>query len=189
MTYFTNATKIKNMKLYIEPPERTFGGLFSDEVYAEAIRGFVIDCTDFVTINRERRTLLLPKRIVESAEGIWRFGGRRRAGESMQDSCVRIAIREIGLTLALERFTYVNTTDNMWAWRLQEPKEAGCHTIIHLHSIELTPEELQAATTGLNSKEYDASFGIQEFGYADLLKANVRPQILDMYTSIFGAAS
>lgn len=69
-------------KLYIEEPKRSFGATLSDEEYARAMQTFVLVCTDFVPIDRAARTVFLAKRVVHSTKGLWRFGGRQRAGET-----------------------------------------------------------------------------------------------------------
>ncbi|RJR13517.1 hypothetical protein C4585_01955 [Candidatus Parcubacteria bacterium] len=172
-------------KLYIEQPRPRLGGFLSDEVYGEAIGAFVIDCVDFVPVVRQRKIFCLAKRVVESAKGIWRFGGRRKAGENMEEACVRLANRELDLTIKPSRFKYVTFQDCVWAHRAQEPKNVGCHTLIHVHTIELTPKEFLHAAANLDPKEYDLSFGIQRFDRERLIRENARVQLLDIYDLVF----
>jgi len=68
---------MKEPKLYIEQPERALGGFLTDDAYAEAIKSFIIVCTDFVAIDRKRGVFYLAKRDDEGImyktceEGAW----------------------------------------------------------------------------------------------------------------------
>lgn len=172
-------------KRYLEEPRRQFGGILSDNEYAKAMQTFILVCTDFVPIDRNNRTIYLAKRSVHSSKGIWRFGGRQRAGEMTREACTRLAKRELDIEIQPERFAYFLTTEDVWAWRKQEPQNAGGHNLIHIFSVECTHEELMHAATHLDKDEYDAPFGIQSFNRGQLIAANVRPQLVDMYDTLF----
>jgi len=170
---------------YEEQPKRVFGGVLSDEAYANAITSFIIVCTDIVSIDREKKVFHLAKRIVHSAKGIWRFGGRQRAGETMRESCVRLMEKELGLTLTPERFSYVQSTDELFSYRKLPPQEAGSHSLIHIFTVELTPLERETAVVHLDPNEYDIEFGIQEFDRARLVEEGVYSQLIDLYDTVF----
>ena len=172
-------------RFYSEEPKRSLGTFLDDDVYMRAVESLIIVCTDFVPVDRARRVIYLSKRIVHSARGVWRFGGRQRAGETIHDSCTRIAKRELGLLIPPKRFMYLTTAEDLWAWRKQEPQNTGAHNLTHIFSIECTPNELALASIHLDPSEYDTSFGIQEFDRARLVAENVRPQIIDMYDALF----
>lgn len=171
---------------YLERPRPTLNGFIQDDaLYSEVVSAFVIDCTDFVAVDPHLRLLYLAERLVHSAQGLWRFGGRRKAGESTQQSCVRLAKRELDLVVAPGRFDYVRAEDCVWAWRQQDPQMAGCHTYIHVFKVEFTYAELNHATKHLDPKEYNPAFGIRGFDREKLLKENARPQLIDLYDAIF----
>ena len=173
-------------KRYVQEPAREFKGAFlPDDVYSQVLDSFVIVCTDFVAINRARRTFYLPKREIQASKGIWRFGGRQKAGETKQGSCARLAKRELKLDIEPNRFEYVTTTEDLWSYRHQEPKNAGVHDDIHVFVIELTTAELKQAADSLDPGEYDLSFKIQEFDRERLIREQVYPQVIDLYDIVF----
>lgn len=169
----------------MQQPERALGGFLTDDAYAEAIQSFIIVCTDFVAVDRKRGVFYLAKRIVHSAEGIWLFGGRQRAGETTRESCVRLAKRELGLSLSPASFEYVTMMEERWSWRKLEPHDAGCHTLSHIFCIELSKEEITFAAAHLDPKEYDTTFGIQEFDRARIVAEAVYPRLVYLFDTIF----
>lgn len=172
-------------KRYVESPARKMGGFLPEDVFVQAMAGFILVCTDFTAIDRTRRTLFLAKRVIQASRGVWRFGGRQKAGETMRESCVRLAKRELDLVVDPARFEYVTMTEDLWAWRQQEPQDTGVHDVIHVFTVEFSSAELQHAKTYLDPKEYDLSFGIQEYGRERLVAEGVRPQLIDLYDLIF----
>ena len=179
---------MKEPKLYIEQPERILGGFLEDNAYAEAIKSFIIVCTDFVAIDQKRGVFYLAKRIVHPTEGIWLFGGRQKAGETTRESCIRLAKRELGLSLSPARFEYVTVAEELWSWRKLEPHDAGCHTLSYIFCIELSKEEIAFAATHLDPEEYEITFGIQEFDRTRIVAETVYPRLIDLYDSIFPSA-
>lgn len=175
-------------KRYVEEPKRSFLGVLSDREYARAMQALILVCTDFVPVDRARRTMYLAKRVVQSAEGMWRFGGRQRSGETTRESCVRLAKRELNLTLASDRLQYVMTVEDLFAWREQVPQDLGAHYLTHVFSVECTPEELDHAARHLDPNEYDTEFGIRPFTREQLVAEGLRLQLLDTYDAIFPRA-
>lgn len=173
-------------KRYTEAGTKLFKAvLLSDELYAQAIDAFIVVCTDFVPVNRTKKVIYLAKRSVQPARGVWRFGGRQRTGEGIQESCVRLAKRELDLTIAPERFVYLLANEDVWAVRKHEPTDNPFHGFDHVFSIELSEEEIKHAAAHLDPKEYDAEFGIQAYDRERLLKEEVHPQLIDMYDTLF----
>src|SRR6266536_3635854 len=63
--------------MYLQDPEHTMRAPhFSDPAFAEAILSFPIVCTDFVLVNRDRRTFFLATRRQLPMPGLWWIGGR-----------------------------------------------------------------------------------------------------------------
>ena len=101
---------------------------------------------------------------------------------------MRLAKRELDLTIAPERFEYVLANEDIWAIRKHEPTDHPFHGFDHVFSIELTDEEIQHAATHLDPKEYDTEFGIQPYDRERLVQENVHRQLLDMYDALFPVA-
>lgn len=171
--------------LYREDNHRMERKFLSPEAYAEAIAAFVIDCTDAVIVDRAERTVYLAKRAVKPMRGIWRIGGRRLAGESIEDSVRRCFKRETGLDLPADRFIYVAGQDFVWKDREQEPQHVGSHNFVHTFAVELTVEERNLAAASLERQEYERGFGLRRFTREDLVAANIHPSLIDFYDFIF----
>lgn len=155
-----------------------------EDVYSQAISGFVIDCTDAVICDHKRKTIWLAKRNVEPAKNfLWIIGGRRFPGETRAESVQRCFLRETGLNIAESRFNYLLTNEYIWARRQQKPEKLGSHNIAHTYSVELSSGEISCIK--LSSEEYHTEFGLREFDREDLVNAGVYPAILDIYDKIF----
>lgn len=173
-------------KMYVEDQKHRMERKFlSDEAYEQAITGMIIVCTDAVIINRERDTFYLAKRAIKPMQGLWWIGGRRLPSESAHASMQRCFKRETGLHLQYGRFTFVDMAEYVWKDRQQEPQYAGSHNLCHTFAVELTDEELAQAKQGMEKQEYEAGFGLQEFGRADMVHSKVHQVILDLYDKIF----
>lgn len=161
------------------------GGFMEEEVFSAAVDHMIIACTDVVVINRERRTLFLCRRAVRPMKGLWVIGGRRRKGETPLEGIRRCFKRETGLDLPEGRFDFVLVTEHLWQDREQEPRDHGLHYLGHQFSIELTQEEFAHARDHLDSVEFDAEFGLQEFTRERLIQERAHPVLLLIYNVIF----
>lgn len=174
--------------LYIEGevvrPEMR-GGFMDEVVYTAAIENMVIVCTDTVIVNKRRETFYLAKRSVRPMAGLWWIGGRRNKGETPSGGMRRNFRRETGLDLPASRFEFVAMTEYLWQDRAQEPVEKGSHNLAHTFAVELSAEELETARDELETREYDSTFGLQEFDRDRLIAEDVHPVILDVYDTIF----
>jgi len=173
------------LKLYRENghimPQSKF---LPEDVYSQAISGFVIDCTDAVICDFTKKTFWLAKRNVEPAKNIlWIIGGRRFPGETRVESVRRCFRRETTLDIVESRFKYQLTNEYIWARRQQAPKNFGSHNIAHTYSIELSNEEI--ARIKLSPEEYDVQYRIREFDREKLVNAGAHLAILDLYDKIF----
>ena len=93
--------------------------------------------------------------------------------------------RETGLDLPSERFVFVTMTEYLWQDREQEPQGNGTQTLCHQFVIELTEEELGIARNGLEAREYEPGYGLQEFNRDRLVQEAVHPVIIDVYDTVF----
>jgi len=183
-----NRVRLGPFSLYIEGdgvrPEMQ-GGYMSDDVYNVVLNNTIIVCTDVVIINSDRRILYLAKRVARPMPGLWWIGGRRVKGETAIEGIQRNFRRETGLDLPLDRFEYVTMTEYLWQDREQKPQENGSHNLCHQFSIELTEAELDATRQGLEIREYDPKFGLQEFDRKRLVAMRVHPVIVEVFDTIF----
>lgn len=157
----------------------------SDDVYTQAIAGFIIVCVDAVIVDTERRTFWLAKRCIKPMDGIWEIGGRRCADEEPRKAIRRNFLRETGIDVSEERFKFVTIAEHRWKDRQQEPQNIGCHNIVYQFMVELTSDERGIAATSLDEREYDKEFGLQEFNRERLVVEDVHPLLLDLYVAIF----
>lgn len=172
--------------LYVEDPAHKMAGAHLDEdTYSKAISNMIIVCTDAVIFNSERRTIYLAERRVKPMAGWWWIGGRRRAGETATQSMQRCFRRETSLEIPEGRFIQIVVQEYHWKDREQVPQDAGSHNLSYVHAVELSDEELVAASANMDKKEYKSS-GLKEFTREQLVKVGAHPAILDFYDKLFG---
>ena len=178
----------KAMSLYIEGgivrPEM-MGRFIDYAVHTVVIDNMIIVCVDAVIVNQERRTFYLAKRVVRPMPGIWWIGGSRKKGYAPLDGICLKFKDETGLDLPSERFTFVTMTEYLWQDREQMPQVNGSHNICHQFAVELTEDELELVRAGLDKKEYDSNYGLQEFDRDRLVAEDVHPVILEVFDKIF----
>lgn len=173
-------------KIYKEDPKFTMPGKFlSDEVYAQAMESFVVVCTDTIIINKKRKTFYLTKRSVYPLKTWWMVGGRMLAGENPLESIRRCFLRETGIDVNPQRFTFIVFNRYILSYRKQEPRDTGSDSLAHVFSIELSDEEIQKISRSLNNDEYDSSVGLVEFNREKLIKEKVFSAIVDLYDQVF----
>ena len=181
--------KTGNHSLYIEGvevrPKMKGGKRVSNEVYAEILDETIIVCVDVLIINRNRETVYLLKRVAKPMQGLWCLGGRRVKGETPVEGMCRKFKLETGLDISPDRFIFVSIEEYVWQDREQESQDHGSHNIAHQFVVELTDEELAAVTKGLERKEFDSEFGLQEFDRSRLLREGTHPMIRKIFNQIF----
>lgn len=131
-----------NIGSYIEPgysPKLVF---VDDEVYTQILDAVVLACLDIVLVHDGK--VLLGKRAWHPQADWWVIGGRMRPGEELEVAAARHAKRDLGLELALDRFSYLTTFSTAWKLRRHAPAENGTHTTSVVMTIELTTEEAQS---------------------------------------------
>ncbi len=172
--------------VYIEGPERAHPRVFLEpHVYGEAIRSFVIVCTDTVIIDRAHRKMYLARRNVKPMPGWWVIGGRQFAFETSEESVRRCFKRETKLDLPEDRFHYVRHNWYVWKDRQQEPQDEGSHNLAFTYAVELSPDELSLAWASLHPEEYDIEAGLRPFGRDDLIKEAVHPMLVALFDQLF----
>lgn len=174
-----------NLGLYREAEHQMPEAFLPNEVYAQAIEGFVIDCTDAVIVDRLAKTFWLAKRNVLPMKGVWVIGGRRYAGEEQEVSVRRCFKRETGLDLDINRFVHAADAEYIWKDRKQSPQEVGSHNLAHIFAVELTPEERGKVSASLIRDEYEAGWGLRAFDRTDLEIAKVHPVLIRLHDLIF----
>lgn len=160
------------------------GSLLPEEIYAQALSSLIIVCADVAIICPHQKLLFLAKRIVNPMPGFWTIGGRRFAGESGASAAQRNLSRETGITLDINRFTYITNIEVIWSTRKEQPEIAGKHDIINFFSAEMSLDEIHKANQNLLTKEYSPE-SLTPFNYEGLKKSNINPIMQDLYKKIF----
>ncbi len=173
--------------LYRETPEHSMQRYFmTATAYEEAIRSFIIVCVDAVVIDSLRKTFWLIKRSQKPMQGVWVIGGRRAAGQTPIQAIERVFFRETSLLLGAERFTYVKENEYLWKDREQEPQNVGCHGVVQVFAVELTPQEREHTAANLEKTGYVPGWGLQEYNREKLLAdTGIHKALLDLYDTIF----
>lgn len=159
----------------------------SDEVYEQAMRSFVIVCTDVVLYNRDRRVVYLAWRIILPMCGWWINGGRRFAGESREDAMLRHLANDIGLHIDPTRLQYLAQHEYGWRLRQQEPQETGSHCLADTFALAVSDEEISYAQYQLRSTEYDTRLGFRAFDLESMAREGVHEAMRDLYEQLFGS--
>ena len=174
---------------YIEDPDHRMPKKFiSEGAYREAIEAMVIVCVDVVPFDRYRKVVYLAKRKHKPAMGWWWIGGRISAGEGAEEAACRIVKRETSLDVITKRFSLLSINRYFWKEREQIPQDVGSDNIGYIFTVELTQKELQQASQGLDTEEYDRMSGLQEFDRDRLMRERAHGAILDLYDLLFPLA-
>ncbi len=171
-------------KVYVEPgaESRLKPVFMTGEVYEQASRSMIIDCTDVLLYDRARRVVWLATRRSKPMQGLWVIGGRRKPGETPTQSVLRCFERETKVRLEPSRLVFLTENEYVWKDRAQAPQDVGCHAVARVFGV-LVPdaEELQEMQRGLHPEEYDASLGLQGFSREGLVQASAHPALIDLY--------
>lgn len=159
----------------------------SDSALAESLSARPAVNSDVVFCSTEKKTIFVPYRQTLPAEGYWFVGGARKMGETAFTTIIRRIKVETGLEITEDRLSPVTTIEYVWDYRSEEPTSDGRHDINTIFSLELTPEELSAATDKLSlTPEYDVAKGITAFSSIGELKAaGAKDLIIDVYTLLY----
>lgn len=175
-------------ELFVENPSHRIPRLYlSKDEYGRAGQRFIGVCVDAIVINRERRSFYLVKRVIKPAKTLWWLGGGIFPGEPESEGVRRLFREDTGLELPEHRFEYVAMVRCVWQDREQDPQEYGVDHLSYVHIVELTDAEL--AQVKLNPREYDVSFGLQEFNRGQLIGAQVYPPIIRFFDRVFQPAT
>jgi hypothetical protein len=148
----------------------------SDEVFAASNTRYILVCTDVVFINLDKKTFYLALRNEKPAQGVWwPVGGSRLAGQNDKQAIEGILSRELGVSKETaqdiaesRRLKFARHFEVIWKDRQQEPQSKITHAVANLFSLEVTQPELEGLANTLNTQDFDASQGMQEFGLAEL---------------------
>jgi ADP-ribose pyrophosphatase YjhB (NUDIX family) len=112
----------------------------ADDVYAAMLDTVVLACVD-VLVRDPTGQVLLGLRSRDPHPDWWLFGGRMRRGESFLQAAATNLKRELGLTVAPERFRYVASYSTVFSRRAQAPAANGVHTVNAVCELVLDPDE------------------------------------------------
>jgi len=163
---------------------RVSNGWISDEAYREMVQKMPITCTDVVFIVKNDKAIYVGKRIALPMSGIWIFGGRMNFNDnSFEESLSRIMEIEVSHAIDPKRFNYLCT--NLYSWVVVAQGNFPGKNVGITYSCEVTKEELEKMSKGLNPKEYDLEFGIQRFDRDRLINGRIHPALVDIYRDLF----
>lgn len=113
----------------------------ADEEYGNIVLpNVVVACVD-AALQYDGK-LLLGKRMNEPYQGGWAYsGGRMTPGESYGMAASRHVMRDCGLNINPQRFSFVRSDSWVWSRRAQEPKDWGCHMNGVAVTALITPKE------------------------------------------------
>lgn len=171
-------------KVYVEPgaEDRLKPVFMTDDVYEQASRSMIIDCTDVLLYDRGRRVIWLATRRLKPMSGLWVIGGRRKPGETPAQSALRCFERETKVKLEPSRLMFLTENEYIWKDRQQEPQDVGCHVVARVFGVLVSDaEELAQMQRGLHPAEYDVEAGLQAFSREGLVRANAHPALIDLY--------
>lgn len=158
----------------------------SDAGLQEFLDARIVVCSDVLLCNAERRTVYLATRKHKPAEGLWLIGGQAQRGESARDTAVRKVHTETTVKIDQSRLHFLGTVEAMWSYRSEPEESHGRHDLIRVFALAISHEERDRISGNLDDKEYDASRGLQEYTYDELVAGNVRPCLLDYFKAYFG---
>jgi ADP-ribose pyrophosphatase YjhB (NUDIX family) len=133
---------------YIESGYAPHPVFLDDQTYGQVLDSVVITCVDIVLVHNDR--ILLGKRAWHPQADWWLIGGRMKPGEELEATAARNLKRELGLTIALDRFSYLTAFSTAWRLRRHEPADHGTHTTSFVLTVTLTDAE--AAGIKLNEE-------------------------------------
>ena len=155
------------------------------ELHSRVLESYINVCADAVPVNFQRKTIWLAKRRIKPQQDWWWIGGAMRAGETEEEAIVRKFKAETSLQVAPERFKFVCLNRYYWKDRQQAPQDRGCDCLAFTFLVELDDKELEVVIRGLDSHEYGAASGLQEFDRQRLVEVHAHPAILDFYNQVF----
>jgi len=159
------------------------GGWLDNATYSEAIKSFVIVCTDIIILGQQKGLIYLAKRVIKPMPGWWFVGGRAKAGESFLKSAQMHFLVDVGLELPEYRFARLAMHRYVWSERQQEPQDVGSDNLCYVYMATLSDDELSRAC--LSSNEYDSELGLCEFDRNRLITDGVHAAVIDIYDHLF----
>jgi len=172
------------MLIYQDPDFKLQPIYLNDAEYEQAMRAFIILCSDVVFINHAQRIVYLAERIVEPVKGLWWIGGRVLRGETFETAAVRKIHEECGIKVAEDRLKFVEIIRHMSAMRKQHPQNVGADTMTFTYFVEIQPEEVVEANLALSPTEY-APASLLPYDVSRLKEIGVHQQVLDICSLIF----
>ena len=155
-----------------------------DRDYAKAIGAMICVCADAVIIDSDKPLFYLPRRIVKPMKGFWSIGGRRLPGESASKAIARNFERETTVKVSPKRFHPVSIIEVIWRDRKEAPASVGKHDLVHVHTIELSTEEMAQASANLCNSEYMTG-SLESFDRKKMVAKKLHPALIDIYDQVF----
>lgn len=167
------------MRFFVEEGSNLKPGRLDDATYALAQSSFPVFGLDIMPYSRKESKVYLGWRIAKPMQDEWwTIGGRIRFGQTEAEGARSIFKRETGQDLNTNRLEYFAMIHSFMKNREQEPNDIGSHSISLNFGIEVTTEEIETISAGLDPKEYQGK-GMRAFSLPEL-EGEVQPIVFEM---------
>ena len=114
--------------------------MLSEEQFLSVVAATPLVSIDFV-IRNEAGEVLLGKRVNRPAQGLWFVpGGRIRKDERIADAFLRIAKRELGLSIERSQATLLGAFDHIYPDNALGADGISTHYVVLAHALALPAE-------------------------------------------------
>ncbi len=178
-------------KVYKHNPDfKPDAPFLSDAAMREVLDARPILCVDILFIDTVNKTLLLPKRTRQPAEGLWFIGGMIKRSTPPDVAALKVIEREAKTAADSSRLHYLNASWFEWDYRGTEPSKNGRVDFNLCYTYEPTPGEQAAIASELDPNEYDTNHGLKSYSREDLVTAIAgesacKQVLVDYYDQIF----
>lgn len=139
---------------FIEEDYPNYGTFMSSEAYGQMLDSVVFTCIDIIPVYDNK--ILLGKRTRHPQADWWIFGGRMRAGETIDAATTRLLRNEMSIDFDETKIHYLTTLMVAWKLRAHAPVDHGTHNTSLMYVLEL--DEKQVSEIRLNDEYSDMKF-------------------------------
>lgn len=166
--------------------------LLSDSAFIEVLNGRPILCVDVLFVDTKNKKLLLPKREIKPAEGLWFVGGMIRRNTPPLEAAKKVVEREAKTQIDASRLQFVGASWFEWDYRKDPPQANGRVDFNLCYAYEPSEQELNAISVSLTPEEYDTAHGLKAYNRLQLAEAiksesPCKQVLLDYYDELFAS--
>lgn len=164
--------------------------LLSESALIEVLDGRPILCVDVLFVNKKNKQLLLPKRRIQPAEGLWFVGGMIRRNTPPLEAAKKVVEREAQTAIDASKLQFVSASWFEWDYRKDPPQANGRVDFNLCYAYEPNQQELVTINTSLTPEEYDTAHGLKAYNRQQLAEAvksesPCKQVLLDYYDELF----